>query len=982
MSYRKVAKGDRISEYTLVEKLGQGGFGEVWKAEHSQISGKFVAIKIPTSPERMDALKKEAVFQHELDHPNIVKTIGLDTQNDPPYFIMEFVEGTNLRQLLLRDGIMPPPYAIDIAAQACEALAFAHSKGIIHKDIKPENILVEKRRVDVSHKGKALIHSVKITDLGLGTFPAHGESDIVISENARTSGVRILSGTLFYMAPEQMVPDRRVDARADIYSLGVVLYEMLTGELPLGMDLPSELNPVVSPELDAICKKALSIDRDSRYLSAREMATDLQKAKESFLIKLVAGGAPTLDLPAPEERVRLTPRQVPIHPAATARVLRRRRWMPVVEWSLLAFVVALLGVSSYLFIRLNRVTAERREARGAPVPPAPAMLPGALSISTRPAGAEAWFDGAPVGTTPVGIRNVTFARHSLKLGNEFHEELDLVLEPAVLGGTKHFIVFDRATQQELARMACAEGCALEGVELRRARGKVLITTPGVKEASVFIDGQFYGVTGRDSQPFALEGLEAGPHQFTITKEGFKDFSFQDRLDARAEFRREVVLAEAGAPAPAAPATVKTQMASSPEGATVYLDGAEKGVTPCELELPPGEYALRLEKRYHAPYAARLSVQDPKEVRYELKRVITRVLFETEPPGANVLVGGAKIGVTPVAADIEGGLHTATFALEGYHEQTSAFEIVDTKPVDPLRATLRRLAAGQLDVDCEVKGAEVFIDGKSAGRAPVLARALESGAHRVRVLGSERAFTVEPGGQKKFSFTLKDLEMAEVKAGEFIFGSSPPKLGDLPSRKETTGAFYIDRFEVTNEQYARFVAWIAETGDHSRCHRDEGPRDHRPVLRMKPEERAHFGGPNQPVVGVCWYDAYAYAAWAGKRLPTEKEWEKAARGTNGRAYPWGQDWSEREKRCNHSGTDDGFEFTAPVGACPGASPFDCYDMVGNVSEWCLDDYAGKGGKVLRGGSYLDDLWVTATSRWYDPPWQSSNSVGFRCVADAK
>ena len=128
MSYRKVGKGDRVSEYVLIEKLGEGGFGEVWKAEHSQIAGKFVAIKIPRNPDSMDCLKKEAVFQHKLDHPGIVKTIGLNTKDDPPYFVMEFVDGRSLRQLMMDDGILPPPYAIDIAVQVCDALAFAHSQ--------------------------------------------------------------------------------------------------------------------------------------------------------------------------------------------------------------------------------------------------------------------------------------------------------------------------------------------------------------------------------------------------------------------------------------------------------------------------------------------------------------------------------------------------------------------------------------------------------------------------------------------------------------------------------------------------------------------------------------------------------------------------------------------------------------------------------------------------------------------------------------
>src|SRR3954471_18505861 len=256
MAYRAIQKGDQISEYCLLEKLGQGGFGEVWKAEHCQIPGKFVAIKIPTSPEAMDCLKQEAQFQHELDHQNIVKTIGLNTQNDPPYFIMEYVEGKNLRQLMLDDGILPPPYAIDIAVQVCEALAFAHGKGIIHKDIKPENILVEKKKIDISKKGKALLHYVKLTDLGLGMLPGRSQSEIVISEHARTSGVRILSGTLFYMAPEQMVPGRPVDARADIYSVGVVLYEILIGEPAPAKVLPRALHAVLPTDRGAVRERA------------------------------------------------------------------------------------------------------------------------------------------------------------------------------------------------------------------------------------------------------------------------------------------------------------------------------------------------------------------------------------------------------------------------------------------------------------------------------------------------------------------------------------------------------------------------------------------------------------------------------------------------------------------------------------------------------------------------------------------------------
>src|SRR5262245_5335189 len=386
MGYRAIQKGDRISESALLEKLGQGGFGEVWKAEPAQIHGKFVAIKIPTSPEAMDCLKQEAQFQHELDHPNIVKTIGLNTQNDPPYFIMEYVEGKNLRQLMLDDGILPPPYAIDIAVQVCEALSFAHSKGIVHKDIKPENILVEKKKIDISKKGKALLHYVKLTDLGLGTFPARRQSEILISEHARTSGVRILSGTLFYMAPEQMVPGRQVDARVDVYSVGVVLYEMLTGELPLGMDLPSELNPVVTPELDAICKRALSIDRDVRYQNARDLAAELQRAKEALLIKLVSSGTPALEVESKSDSRRLTPRSVPLPPARVhvPPQATGRRWASGLEWGFALFVVMLLALCGYGFHRI-RTAVREGNARAVTPEETASILGGPMVIDSKPA---------------------------------------------------------------------------------------------------------------------------------------------------------------------------------------------------------------------------------------------------------------------------------------------------------------------------------------------------------------------------------------------------------------------------------------------------------------------------------------------------------------------------------------------------------------------------------------------------------------------
>jgi formylglycine-generating enzyme required for sulfatase activity len=979
MPYRSVEKGDRISEYTLVEKLGQGGFGVVWKAEHAQISGKFVAIKIPTSPEGMDYLRQEAVFQHELDHPNIVKTIGLDTKHDPPYFIMEYVEGRNLRELMAEDGILPPPYAIDIAVQACEALEFAHGKGIVHKDVKPENILVEKKRLDISNRGKALMHYVKITDLGLGMFPSRPGSEIVISENARTSGVRILSGTLFYMAPEQMAPNRQVDARADIYSVGVVLYEMLTGELPLGMDMPSELNPVVTPELDAICKRALSIDRDKRYRSTRELAADLQRAKEAFLLKLVAQGTPALD-PAPKGRLTPLPgAPLGVHPPPLRRSRGGRRR---VEWALAGAALLLLAASAWGFHRIRQAAKERRELEKKVVEVAAARLGGPLTIDARPAEAEVWVDGEPKGPAPVVLPNPAWSRHVVRLSKEYYAPREILLEPVGTEDRRRFRVLDVATGRELGVMDCEQGLTLSGVELTRQKGRVEITTPGVENAEVRVDGKLHGVT-----PLSRE-LDAGEHLFEITRSGYEDVSFYEKIEGGAKIGRVIALVETGrAPAAEKPAAHRLHLVSKPDDAVVYVNDEEKGRTPCDLELPAGRHQLKLVKKHYETHAVELAVEAPGSREYELTRVRARVTFDSEPRGATVYVDGQKVGVTPATAEgIEAGSHQARFVFEGHYDQTASFEVVSRDPVDrPVKASLQRIPPGRLSIDCEIRGVEVFVDGRSAGRTP-LSKPVETGRRRVRLLGAERIVTVDPGAELKLALGLRDLEMTRIPEGEFRYGSADARPGEVYARAEKTGAYYADIYEVTNEQYQLFTQHLRETGDHSRCHpeeRREPPLTHEPVLWKDPR----YNGPRQPVVGVTWYDAYAYAAWAGKRLPSELEWEKAARGKTGWTYPWGNDWAVPERRCNASGKDDGYEFTSPVGVCGGASPFGCFDMVGNVREWCFDDYTTRTGtkvftqgKVLRGGSFLAREYNTTTMRESEPPLHTSATVGFRCVLD--
>lgn len=164
-------------------------------------------------------------------------------------------------------------------------------------------------------------------------------------------------------------------------------------------------------------------------------------------------------------------------------------------------------------------------------------------------------------------------------------------------------------------------------------------------------------------------------------------------------------------------------------------------------------------------------------------------------------------------------------------------------------------------------------------------------------------------------------MVLIPAGQFLFGEENEPL-DLP-------AFFIDRYEVSQAEYFQFMEYVRRTGDHGRCHHDEPPqKDHTPLNWGRPD----ITDPRYPVVGLDYWDVYAYARWVGKRLPTEQEWEKAARGTDDRHFPWGDRWEP--DRCNWGPTpDDKSRTLLAVDSMPeGISPFGCYHMLGNAAEW--------------------------------------------------
>ncbi len=299
----------------ITELIGQGGMGVVYKARQPRLD-RFVALKLlPQSlaadPAFAERFNREARMLARLNHPNIVTVHDFGSSGGFFYLLMEYVDGVNLRQAM-HAARFTPQQAMLLVPKICEALQFAHDEGILLRDIKPENILLDTR-------GR-----MKIADFGIAKLVGEARDQFPLT----ASGVAV--GTPHYMAPEQLEHPDDIDARADIYSLGVVFYEMLTGELPIGRFAPPSTRTAVDPRVDDIVFHALEKEREKRFRSATEVKTSVEAVTSTTLPPANPAADPVTD-PAgapgpggPEIRAACyfnTPRRMrDCFPSAAARV--------------------------------------------------------------------------------------------------------------------------------------------------------------------------------------------------------------------------------------------------------------------------------------------------------------------------------------------------------------------------------------------------------------------------------------------------------------------------------------------------------------------------------------------------------------------------------------------------------------------------------------------------------------------------------------
>ncbi|MCU0862756.1 MAG: serine/threonine protein kinase [Planctomycetes bacterium] len=255
-----------FADYELHELLGRGGMGAVYRARHTRLD-RLVALKVllpdlGTEPSFAERFAREARALARLRHPGIVGIHDFGRAGTFFFLVMEYVDGASLRDLLLQ-GRLGARDVLAYVPQLCDALQYAHDQGIVHRDIKPENILID---------GDGHVH---IADFGLAKLTGAGADPLPLTRSAQ------MVGTPHYMAPEQIQCSHLVDHRADLYSLGVVLYEMLTGQLPIGRFQPPSAKAPAAQSLDPVVMRSLENDPAERYQAASDVKRDVEATRTS-----------------------------------------------------------------------------------------------------------------------------------------------------------------------------------------------------------------------------------------------------------------------------------------------------------------------------------------------------------------------------------------------------------------------------------------------------------------------------------------------------------------------------------------------------------------------------------------------------------------------------------------------------------------------------------------------------------------------------
>jgi len=924
-------KPTRIGKYEIVEELGRGGFATVYKARDVELE-RVVALKVlhpyyAEDKQFVERFRQEARAAARLRHPHIVTVYEAGEAGDQLYIAMEYLPGRALQALLETEGALSLERALPILEQVAEALDHAHAQGMVHRDVKPGNVMVE----ETAGGARATL-----TDFGL--VKALAASTVLTSAGT-------LLGSLEYMAPEQAEPERagEVGPAADRYALGVVAYQMLTGRVPFPGNTTATLyahehKPVPPPRslcsglseaVEGALLRVLAKAPAERFPSACAFVAQLREA-------LLAG----------QQAARLAPLYAQLQAAAG-----RQEWAEVLALGSRIEELA----PAYRDVQKWMGRARHRLRRPLRRPP-----------RERPASQWPVVGGVAAFLVVIGIAAIVVPRLT-----------ETVLSPTITPRPNEMPTWTPAPPTATPRpteMPTPMGPPAEAnigdTWTRPTDGMVMVYVPA---------GDFLmGSSDADSQAYDYE-----KPQHTVYLDAF----WIDRTEVtNAQYRKCV---DAGACREPGGWDENDYNAPDQPVVYVYWDDARAyaawagGRLPTEAEW---EKAARGTDGRIYPWGNRAPDCDKANYAGCVGRPATV---------GSYLTGVSPYGVLDMAGNVWNWV--ADWFDTEYYDRSPA-----RNPQGPASGEDRVVRGGAFSLVVEGirSGYRGWCDPYDRFRdigfrlvmSPVARLTSTPAPPTATPRPTEMPTPVGPPAEANIGDTWtspKDgMVMVYVPAGQFLMGSrDTPSQADNPQHTAYLDAYWIDRTEVTNAQYRKCVE--AGVCQQPGCWDNE-----------------NANAPDQPVVCVTWAEAQAYAAWVGGRLPTEAEWEKAARGTDGRIYPWGDkfdgtrlNYCDRNCELNVKDTsaDDGYAVAAPVGSyLSGASPYGALDMAGNVWEWVADwydeEYYDRSParnpqgpdtgvlRVLRGGCFLDVDWIVqCAARYEDSPYRRDEYIGFRAVA---
>ena len=740
----------KAGRYEIVSELGRGAMGIVYKAMDPVI-GRTVAVKTIrlseegtglSRPELLTRFQTEARAAGLLTHPNIVVVFDAGEEDGLYYITMELVEGKSLQALLDAGHAFPLPRTLRIMEQTCSALQFAHERNVVHRDIKPANLML------------TADDTVKITDFGTAKILQFGT----------TQQTAHVMGTPSYMSPEQ-VKGRAVDGRSDIFSLGVMLYEMVAGEKPFpGQNIttviykivnedpvpPRQIDPSIHPGISSVVMKALQKEPEQRYQNCREMLEDLKRYRaltaggnnpQSTMV--MGGTSPTATLVSAntgghgmaqeDPAVAATARSLNTRtsaPGQTPAIRRTGSIAPVQEppkkKSIVGTIFAallLLGVIGYGAVKIRPVFEAARELHESQKAGAPLSTPagaGGEAASTNPAANPA---GNPAGNATSTQPPDSSAASSTSAAQPA-EIKPVDAKPAEIIPEKPA---PKKTEPTLSTKAAEYKGRIEQVISERGlTGRAKVQGTG---STLTLSGKLRPGEHGD----LLKFLRNAPPDVRVI-----DHIEYDDTPAAVTAANAV---DGSHPVPS-PDRGAIHVITDVIGATATLHGPAGRVvstceTPCSFNnLAPASYSLAVQKDGYQPVQTAIQVKrgDVQDQKIKLESLAKGLFVNSQPPGADVFINGAKqSGQTPVTLPLAPGQYNLVLRLAGYEAYAGSVQVKDnvqTQLSVPLTEKSATTRVAWVQVNSNPKGAEIIVDGTSTGQFTPSRIQVPAGMHTI------------------------------------------------------------------------------------------------------------------------------------------------------------------------------------------------------------------------------------------------------------